>query len=115
MEELASLVKPFLDKDGALALTGPLGFAREASSFGGKKMNDQAPASAVEQVRVRVLPDGRMTQDHAALYVGVASKTLANLASQGKGPRRVKVQGRVFYYREDLDRFIRGTAGDLVA
>jgi hypothetical protein len=32
---------------------------------------------------------------------------LANLATQGKGPRVVKVGGRIFYFREDLDAFIR--------
>jgi hypothetical protein len=27
---------------------------------------------------------------------------------QGKGPRSVKVGGRVFYYRDVLDAFVRG-------
>ena len=34
----------------------------------------QAP---VEQVKVRVLPDGRMTREDAASYLGLKSKTLA--------------------------------------
>jgi hypothetical protein len=58
-------------------------------------------------VRVRVLPDGRMTRDDAARYLGHQPKTLAMWHLQGKGPRSVKVGGRVFYFREDLDRFIR--------
>ncbi len=65
---------------------------------------------AVDQVRVRVLPDGRMTRDDAARYLGHQPKTLAMWQLQGKGPRSVKVGGRVFYYRADLDRFIRGEA-----
>jgi predicted DNA-binding transcriptional regulator AlpA len=70
----------------------------------------QEPASAesiaIEQVRVRVLPDGRMRREDAARYLGLASKTLSNLQLQGKGPRPIKISGRVFYYRRDLDRFI---------
>jgi hypothetical protein len=65
---------------------------------------------AVEQVRVRVLPDGRMTRDDAARYLGHSPKTLAQWQVYGKGPRSVRVAGRVFYYRDDLDTFIRGGA-----
>jgi len=63
---------------------------------------------AVEQVRVKVLPDGRMTREDAARYLGHQPKTLAQWALQGKGPQFVKVGGRVFYYRAELDRFISG-------
>ncbi len=35
------------------------------------------PAPTVDQVRVRVLPDGRMTRRDAAAYLGFAEKTLA--------------------------------------
>jgi hypothetical protein len=62
----------------------------------------------VEQIRVRVLPDGRMTRDDAARYLGHQSKTLAMWGWHGKGPRSVKVGGRIFYFRDDLDAFIRG-------
>jgi hypothetical protein len=63
---------------------------------------------AIDQVRVRVLPDGRMTRQDAARYLGHQSKTLSMWQLQGKGPRSVKVGGRVFYYRDDLDKFVRG-------
>ena len=66
--------------------------------------------NAIEQVRVRVLPDGRMTRENAALYLGNEPKTLAQWQLQGKGPRSVLVGGRRFYYRDDLDDFIRGGA-----
>jgi hypothetical protein len=59
---------------------------------------------------VRVLPEGRMTREDAAKYLGRAPKTLAMWALQGKGPRFVKVAGRVFYYRRELDQFIAGEA-----
>jgi hypothetical protein len=65
---------------------------------------------AVEQVRVRVLPDGRMSRDNAARYLGTQPKTLAQWQLHGKGPRSVKVGGRCFYYQTELDRFIAGEA-----
>jgi len=64
---------------------------------------------AMEQVRVRILPDGRLARGDAARYLGHQPKTLAMWALQGKGPRSVKVGGRVFYFKEDLDVFIRGS------
>jgi hypothetical protein len=49
-----------------------------------------------------------MARGDAALYLGHQPKTLAMWASQGKRPRLVKVGGRVFYFKDDLDAFIRG-------
>jgi hypothetical protein len=63
---------------------------------------------AIERVRVRVLPDGRLDRSNAARYLGCAAKTLAMWAFCGRGPRMVKVGGRAFYYKDELDRFIRG-------
>lgn len=65
-------------------------------------------SAQIDEVRVRVLPDGRMTADSAAIYLGYEPKTLAQWRFQGKGPRSVRVGGRVFYYQEDVDAFIRG-------
>ena len=62
----------------------------------------------VETVRVRVLPDGRMDRKSAAAYLGREPKTLAEWKLHGTGPRCVKVHGRCFYYRADLDAFIGG-------
>jgi len=55
-----------------------------------------------------MLPDGRMTRQNSAKYIGCAEKTLAMWACEGKGPKSVKVGGRVFYFKDDLDAFIRG-------
>lgn len=63
--------------------------------------------SSIEQVRVRVLPDGRLVAEDAATFVGHKPKTMAMWRIQGKGPRWVKVGGRVFYYLEDLKAWIR--------
>ena len=61
-------------------------------------------------VRVRILPDGRMTRKDAALYLGLEPKTLAIWSSEGKGPSPIRVGGRCFYYKADLDAFIQGKA-----
>lgn len=63
---------------------------------------------ATDRVRVRVLPDGRMTREEAAKYLGHAAKTLAMWHLQGRGPPSVKVGGRRFYFKRDLDAFVRG-------
>jgi hypothetical protein len=62
----------------------------------------------IEQVRVRVLPDGRVSRGDAARYLGREAKTLAQWKLQGRGPRAVKVCGRVFYFLSDLEKFVRG-------
>lgn len=64
----------------------------------------------IEVVKVQVLPDGRMSRKNAAKYLGRAEKTLAMWCLEGKGPRSVLVGGRRFYYKDDLDAFIRGEA-----
>ena len=65
----------------------------------------------LETTRVRVLPDGRLTRRDAAKYLGVKEKTMAMWQLSGKGPRSVRVGGRRFYFRSDLDAFIQGTDG----
>ncbi len=63
---------------------------------------------AIEQIHVRVLPDGRLARKDAAKYLGRAEKTLAMWAMEGKGPPSVLVGGRRFYFKDALDAFIRG-------
>lgn len=62
----------------------------------------------IESVRVRVLPDGRLTREDAARYLGLQPKTLAQWACEGRGPKAVAVGGRRFYFKADLDAFVRG-------
>lgn len=64
----------------------------------------------VERVKCRVLPDGRMPSDDAGSYIGRSTQTLANWRVKGYGPRWVKIGGRVYYYQQELDAFIRGEA-----
>ena len=65
---------------------------------------------SVDQVRVRILPDGRMTRKDAAAYLGRKPKTLAMWELEGKGPKSVKVGGRRFYFKDVLDAYICGEA-----
>ena len=71
----------------------------------------QPDDGAIDQIRIRVLPDGRMTREDAARYLGHQPKTLAMWQLQGKGPRPVKVGGRVFYYLADLKTFVASLGG----
>jgi hypothetical protein len=70
----------------------------------------EVEAGSLQTVRCRILPDGRMTRADAAKYLGREPKTLAMWKLEGKGPRVVRVGGRCFYYKSDLDAFIRGEA-----
>ena len=70
----------------------------------------EAQEPVIDQVRVRVLPDGRMTRKEAAKYLGRAEKTLAMWEVERKGPLSVLVGGRRFYFKDILDAFIRGEA-----
>ena len=62
----------------------------------------------VEMIRVRVLPDGRMDRENAAKYLGRKSKTLAMWAMERKGPKVYKSGGRCFYFKDELDAFLKG-------
>ena len=64
----------------------------------------------LEKPRVRVLPDGRLSREDAATYLGLKPKTLSMWQLAGKGPKAAKVGGRVFYFKDDLDAFVRGEA-----
>jgi len=61
----------------------------------------------VEQLRVRILPDGRMAARDAATYLGHSMGRLATWRMEGNGPAFCRVGGKIFYRREELDRFIR--------
>ena len=66
--------------------------------------------TGIEHVTVRILPDGRVSADNAARYLGCAPKTLAMWRLRGIGPAWRKIGGRIFYFRRDLDAFIAGEA-----
>ena len=61
---------------------------------------------AIDQVRIRVLPDGRMDRKNAARYLDRTVKTLAMWKLQGRGPPAHKAGGRCFYLKKELDAFL---------
>ncbi len=65
----------------------------------------------MEDVKIMVLPDGRVDRVNAARFIGLAPKTLAEYHRLGKGPASRKVGGRRFYQIEDLKAFVAGAAG----
>jgi hypothetical protein len=67
-----------------------------------------------EQVKVRVMPDGRVTREDAAAFLGRKSKTLADWQRLGIGPRPRKIGGRVFYNIDDLKAFVATGAREAV-
>lgn len=58
------------------------------------------------EMKPNIFPDGRMKPKDAALYVGFNDGTLANWRITGKGPRFIKKNNRIFYYRKDLDEWM---------
>lgn len=60
----------------------------------------------IQKLGVVLLPDGRLDAKNAAIYCGLSVKTLAMKRCEGNGPKFVKL-GRVFYYRQDLDEWLR--------
>jgi len=62
--------------------------------------------TSFEEVKIRRLPDGRVDRRNAARYLGLSPKTLAQWACEGRGPKALRVGGRVFYFVDDLDAFI---------
>jgi len=58
-----------------------------------------------EKVRVRILPDGRLSREDAAAFLGKKPKTLAEWQRLGLGPMPRKVGGRVFYNLQDIEAF----------
>jgi hypothetical protein len=61
-------------------------------------------------VDVEIYPDGRMDTENTSLYLGLASKTLAMLRCNGKGPKFTK-RGKIFYFKNDLDQWIAEGSG----
>ncbi len=69
-------------------------------------LTDYESTTMMSDVKSKTLPDGRMDRANAARYLGYKPQTLAKWAMQGKGPRYVRVGGRIFYFLHDLNTFI---------
>ncbi len=93
--------------------SGWKGTTWERNARGGHRSDRPDPAPVPEPGPLagggRYLPPiGRMDSNNAAKYVNRAPKTLAMWRRQGIGPGWTKVGGRIFYKKEDLDRFLSG-------
>jgi hypothetical protein len=62
-------------------------------------------------VRVRVLPNGNMDPPNAAKYIHRRPHTLAQWRCEDRGPPFVRVNGRIFYPKAGLDKFMAGRPG----
>ncbi len=69
------------------------------------------PSTGVDQVRVRILPDGWVDRKNAAKALSRTPKTLAEWKRLGIGPRAHNRGGRVFYKWEDVQATMSGEAG----
>jgi len=61
----------------------------------------------VNIIKVDVCPDGRLDVRNAAKYCGLSYRTLNTKRTRGGGPVYVKVSSRIFYYRTDLDAWMK--------
>lgn len=52
------------------------------------------------------MESNRMTPKQAGDYLGLSTRTLANMRSQGTGPAYMKPWGRVYYQKVYLDAFL---------
>ena len=62
----------------------------------------------IDQVRVRVWPDGRVDRVNAAKMLGRAPKTLAEWHRLGLGPTSFLIGGRRFYRLDELRAYANG-------
>lgn len=62
-------------------------------------------SASIYHLEVVVYPDGRLDTTNAALYTGLADKTMAMMRCNGTGPLFIK-RGRIFYFKEDLDNWL---------
>ena len=83
-----------------------MGLSRDIGAMELAGLTAGVAADGIQQLRVTVLPDGRMSAESAAIYLGISKGRLATWRMEGIGPRWLRVGGRIFYRREDLDTFI---------
>lgn len=62
--------------------------------------------NSTSTTKVEILPDGRMTSEACAAYTGFSISTLAHYRVAGKGPPFVRIEGKVFYKKKEVDRWL---------
>uniref|UniRef100_A0A6M3XVM6 Putative DNA binding, helix-turn-helix domain containing protein n=1 Tax=viral metagenome TaxID=1070528 RepID=A0A6M3XVM6_9ZZZZ len=58
---------------------------------------------------VQMTPDGRVSRNEAARFLGYKPKTLAEWQRLGIGPASIRVGGRRFYHLDELREYADGT------
>jgi predicted DNA-binding transcriptional regulator AlpA len=61
-------------------------------------------------VKVAVNPD-LVTGDELAADIGVNPKTLQRWAREGRGPRRVRLGNRAYYFRPEVEAWLKDQFG----
>ncbi len=59
----------------------------------------------IHEAAINVTPSGYMGSKDAAAYCGLAPRTMAQMRSEGRGPRFAKM-GRIKYHQSDLDEWL---------
>lgn len=62
----------------------------------------------IDQVRVRVTPDGRVNRRDAGTILDRSAKTLCEWKAKGWGPRSISVGGREYYFYNECLAMARG-------
>lgn len=80
---------------------------------------------SLRRVEVTIMPDGRMSEEDAAKYLGLSVHRLRRIRQHSKryrhqkvgrkAPRSFKRTGLIWYFKDDLDAWIYGGGSDLVA
>lgn len=72
-------------------------------------MSSAESTVSLSELRVRVLPDRRVSRRDAGVILGRKSKTLSDWMLKGWGPRPIRVGGRIFH---DLDEVLAMARGE---
>jgi hypothetical protein len=54
----------------------------------------------------------KLTTEEAAIYLNNAAGTLENWRIKSMGPKYYKPAGKVYYFKKDLDAWIKGETND---
>ena len=60
----------------------------------------------IDQVKIRVLPDGRVSLKDAAKFIGVSYSGITAMVADDRGPRTKKVGGRRFSTLDWLHEYV---------
>lgn len=69
-----------------------------------------ATSTSTSMISTKAIPPAAVTPEEAGRYIGLASKTLANMRTAGTGPRYVRVskspRSGIVYRIADLDAWL---------